>query len=59
MTLEMTNMTEQTVKSICAEYKISNADVGFGCNATVDQLIDVIEGNRVYVPCIYVLNKID
>ena len=59
MTLEMTNMSEQTVKSICAEYKISNADVGFGCNATVDQLIDVIEGNRVYVPCIYVLNKID
>lgn len=25
----------------------------------MDELIDVIEGNRVYVPCIYVLNMID
>jgi ribosome-interacting GTPase 1 len=22
-------------------------------------LIDVVEGNRTYVPCIYLLNKID
>jgi len=28
-------------------------------DATVDDLIDVIEGNRIYIPCIYVLNKID
>ena len=59
MNLEMTNMSDQTIKSIAAEYKISNADIAFGCNATPDQLIDVIEGNRIYVPCIYVLNKID
>lgn len=25
----------------------------------MDDLIDIIEGNRIYVPCIYVLNKID
>jgi len=31
----------------------------FRCDATVDQLIDIIEGNRVYCPCLYVLNKID
>ncbi len=28
-------------------------------DSTTDDLIDVVEGNRVYVPCIYVLNKID
>ena len=41
------------------EYKIHNVDITFRCDATVDDLIDVIEGNRVYIPCIYVLNKID
>jgi ribosome-interacting GTPase 1 len=28
-------------------------------DATVDDLIDVIEGNRKYIKCIYVYNKID
>jgi len=59
MNLELTNMSDDTIKAICAEYRLSNADVNIRCNATVDQLIDVIEGNRIYVPCVYVLNKID
>ena len=25
----------------------------------VDDLVDVIEGNRIYIPCLYILNKID
>ena len=41
------------------EYKIHNADITLNIDATVDDLIDVIEGNRVYVPAVYVLNKID
>lgn len=41
------------------EYKIHNADVVLNEDSTVDELIDVIEGNRVYIPAIYVLNKID
>ncbi|MBN3317532.1 DRG1 protein, partial [Atractosteus spatula] len=48
-----------TVKSILAEYKIHNADVTLRGDVTADDLIDVVEGNRVYIPCIYVLNKID
>lgn len=43
-----------------AEYKIFNADVHVSqADATIDELIDVIEGNRVYLPALYVVNKID
>ncbi len=42
-----------------SEYKYHNADINLRYDATVDDLIDVIEGNRVYIPCLYVLNKID
>lgn len=56
---EMTNLDKETVTSICKEYKISNADITLKEDITVDDLIDVIEGNRVYTPCLYVLNKID
>lgn len=48
----------ETVKSILSEYRIHNADIILRYDATSDDLIDVIEGNRVYVPCIYLLNKI-
>lgn len=43
-----------------SEYKISSADISIRCDATIDDLIDVLEAkNRVYIPVIYVLNKID
>jgi small GTP-binding protein len=47
------------VRDVLHEYHIHNADIVVRCNATVDDLIDIIEGNRVYIPCIYALNKID
>ena len=52
-------LTQALVFSICREYKITSADIFCKCDATIDQLIDVIEGNRRYIPCVYVLNKID
>ena len=36
-----------------------NADINFKCNASIDEFIDIIEGNRKYIPCLYALNKID
>lgn len=44
---------------MCSEYKIHNADIEMRGDHDVDDLVDVIEGQRVYVPCLYVLNKID
>lgn len=54
-----THLDLETVKAICGEYKIHNADISLRFDATADDLIDVIEGNRIYMPCIYVVNKID
>jgi len=54
-----THLTQETIKAVLSEYKTHNADINIREDVTVDELIDVIEGNRVYVPCIYALNKID
>lgn len=59
VTCNQSILDSDLVKTILSEYRISNADVTLREDATEDDLIDVIEGNRVYVPCIYVLNKID
>lgn len=58
-TVPVTHLDEDTVKAILGEYRIHCADVCLRCDATADDLIDVIEGNRIYMPCLYVLNKID
>eukprot|EP01086_Lenisia_limosa_P015020 TRINITY_DN4701_c0_g1_i1.p1 TRINITY_DN4701_c0_g1~~TRINITY_DN4701_c0_g1_i1.p1 ORF type:complete len:364 (+),score=72.76 TRINITY_DN4701_c0_g1_i1:108-1199(+) len=55
----LTHLNERQVYNILHEYRIHNAEILFKEDATVDQLIDVIEGNRKYVPCLYVYNKID
>lgn len=47
------------MKTILGEYKIHNADIVLRSDCTAEELIDVVEGNRVYIPCIYILNKID
>ena len=47
------------MKAVCSEYRIHNADIHLKEDCDVDDLVDVIEGSRVYIPCIFVLNKID
>ncbi len=52
------NPTE-TVTRILGGYRIHNAEVLFREDANVDDLIDIVEGNRKYIKCLYVYNKID
>ena len=49
----------ELVRTILNEYKIHNADITLRADVTSEELIDVVEGNRVYIPCVYLLNKID
>jgi len=58
-TCNLTKCDEKMVRMILAEYKIHNAEVLFREDATMDQFIDVISGTRIYMPCLYVYNKID
>ncbi|KAK2574569.1 Developmentally-regulated GTP-binding protein 1 [Acropora cervicornis] len=58
-TCNQSELDIDSVRSILSEYRIANADITLRYDATADDLIDVIEGNRVYIPCIYILNKID
>ena len=58
-TVANTHLDLETVKAICSECRIHNADITLRYDATADDLIDVIEGSRIYMPCINVVNKID
>jgi len=48
-----------TVTRILGSYRVHNAEVLLREDVTVDDIIDCIEGNRKYVRCLYVYNKID
>ena len=52
-------LDESTVRAILEEYNVKNCDVKIFENCTDEELIDVIEGNRIYTPCVYAVNKID
>uniref|UniRef100_A0A7S2QTH0 OBG-type G domain-containing protein n=1 Tax=Chlamydomonas chlamydogama TaxID=225041 RepID=A0A7S2QTH0_9CHLO len=58
-TIQNPKLDLESVKAVCSEYRIHNADIMMAEDYEVDDLVDVIEGSRVYIPAIYVINKID
>jgi hypothetical protein len=56
---KLTHVTESTIRAILNIYKINHGGVIIREDITDDQLIDIIAGNRRYIPSITVLNKID
>ncbi|CAJ0941479.1 unnamed protein product, partial [Mesorhabditis belari] len=58
-TVPLTHCSERLIMHVLHEYKMFNADVVFREDVTIDEFIDVIQGNRVYMPCLYVYNKVD
>ncbi|KAI8806997.1 P-loop containing nucleoside triphosphate hydrolase protein [Cladochytrium replicatum] len=58
-TCKLTMLNEKMVYSILHDYKIHNAEVLIREDASVDDFIDVVLGNRKYLRCLYCYNKID
>ncbi len=58
-TLELTRITHDEITDILKTFKIVNADVVIRQDIGHDELIDHISGNRVYLPGVALLNKID
>jgi len=58
-TVELTKIDDEMVRGVVRSYGIVNADIVLREDIDVDQLIDYLSGNKVYVDAIVVLNKID
>ncbi|MHA2031404.1 MAG: OBG GTPase family GTP-binding protein [Candidatus Kariarchaeaceae archaeon] len=55
----LTKVTEKTIKNVLQEYRMINANMTIRSDITVEQVIDSLEGNRVYIPALFLVNKID
>lgn len=53
------DLGEDTIKEIASEMGIKNADISIKEKVTIDSLIDSFSTSRVYIPAIFVVNKID
>lgn len=52
-------LNDKSVYRILHEYKIHNAEVLLREDSTLDDFVDVIIGNRLYMKCVYCYNKVD
>ncbi|MDG6929399.1 MAG: GTP-binding protein [Nitrososphaerota archaeon] len=57
--VKLTRIREQLIKDVLKVYDIVSARVVVREDITDEQLVDVLLGNRVYLPSLTVMNKID
>ena len=57
--VKLTKITEELVKEILRVYDINSARAIIREDITDEQLIDALLGNRVYIPSLTVMNKVD
>jgi small GTP-binding protein len=58
-TVKLTKISEQLVKEMLRVYDYNSARVMIREDIDDEQLIDVLLGNRIYVPSLTVMNKVD
>src|SRR5258708_21009769 len=52
-------LDKESVKEVAEEFGIKNAEITINEKLTLDRLIDTFARNRVYIPAIYIVNKVD
>jgi uncharacterized protein len=58
-TVKLTRLDPESAMGIAREFGLHNGSIIFREDATAEQLIDVLAGNRVYLPAILTVNKSD
>jgi len=58
-TVPLTKISENGISAVLNEYRMFNADVVIREDVSLDEFIDVLDGNRVYIPSVYVVSKVD
>jgi small GTP-binding protein len=53
------NLSKELIKDVATEFGIKNAEIALKEKLSLDRLIDAFSSNRVYIPAIFVVNKID
>ena len=57
--VELSHIDLHLVRNILHLYHIFNADVLCRQDVTEDEFIDVVEANRIYIRCLFCVNKVD
>jgi small GTP-binding protein len=58
-TVPLTRLDDALIKAILSEYRVHNANVLIREDISEDELIDTLSKNRVYIPALTVINKVD
>lgn len=58
-TVKLKRIDRKTIEGILREFSYNNASIVIREDVSSDQLIDVLQGNRIYVPSFVIINKSD
>jgi small GTP-binding protein len=58
-TLKLTKIDVETIKDMAAAYGLVNATIVVREDIDVEQMLDVLAGNRVYIKAVMAINKVD
>jgi uncharacterized protein len=59
VTKKQTHMTVEQIAELIAQFKVNNANVVVREDITPEDLVDHLAGNRVYIPAVALVNKVD